>query len=106
MAAVLKLPAALLALHRDAGIVAHLLPRAGERVEQRRLSCIGVADKRDAGQRLHLAESSSVTCIALAWLRRSEIGRAHVRTPVTNAPVVHTLSLTTQKQQNRKNKRN
>src|SRR3546814_1047170 len=37
MAAVLKLPAALLALHRDAGIVAHLLPRAGERVEQRRL---------------------------------------------------------------------
>ena len=37
----------LLALHRHAGIVADLLARPGEAVEQRGLAAIGVADQRD-----------------------------------------------------------
>ena len=35
------------ALDGDAGIIADLLPRAGERVEQRALARIGIADERD-----------------------------------------------------------
>ncbi len=40
-------------LDRDAGIVAHLLPRASEGVEQRRLAGIGIADQRDQGGGMH-----------------------------------------------------
>ena len=42
-----------MALDRDAGIIADLLPRAGQRVEQRALAGIGIAGDRDERERVH-----------------------------------------------------
>ncbi len=59
-----------LALHRDAWIVGDLLARAGQRIEQRGFSGIGIAHQRgDKWPPAHAANSS--TCIARAWMRRS-----------------------------------
>ncbi len=44
-----------MALDGDAGIVADLLPGAGQRVEQRALAGIGVAGDRDQRERVHAA---------------------------------------------------
>ena len=38
--------AAGMSLHRHAGVIADLLPRAGQRIEQRALARIGIADQR------------------------------------------------------------
>gem|GEM_PF-5562707 len=61
-----------LALHRDARIIAQLLPRAGQRVEQGALARIGIADQRDEGKAAHACASCGpvLTSTAAAWLRR------------------------------------
>ena len=47
-------------LNSDPGVVGDLLPRAGERVEQRALARVGIADQRGGAQSRH----SSATVIA------------------------------------------
>jgi len=54
-AAVGKGQAPRMALDRDAGIIAHLLPRAGHRVEQGALAGIGIADQRYQRRGVHLS---------------------------------------------------
>ena len=57
-----------LPLDRDAGIIADLLARAGQRVEQRALAGIGIAGDGDERERVHCV--SGMTRIAPACLRR------------------------------------
>ncbi len=52
-AAVVECQAARMPLDCDAGIIADLLPRAGQRVEQRGFAGIGIADQRDQRKRGH-----------------------------------------------------
>jgi hypothetical protein len=52
-ATVVEREPARMALDGDARIIAHLLPRAGQRVEQRALAGIGVADERDQRREVH-----------------------------------------------------
>jgi hypothetical protein len=59
------------ALDGDAGIIADLLPCAGEHVEQGALAGIGIADDRDQRDRGHLFAGSTET--ARAWARRTAI---------------------------------
>src|SRR5215207_9384017 len=57
-----------MAFDRHPRIIAHLLPRPGERVEQGALAGIGVADHCDQRAMLHAA--SGITRTARAWMRR------------------------------------
>ena len=65
--------AARFALDRHARIVGDLLPRAGQRIEQRALPGVGIADQcGNEGMPGHAAATvSGSTCIARAWTRRS-----------------------------------
>ena len=57
-----------MAFDRDAGIIADLLARAGQRVEQRTFAGVRIADQRDQRQRRHYP---SDTVIVAATVRRS-----------------------------------
>ena len=62
--------AAFLALHRDAGVVRHLLAAAGELVEQRGLAAVRVPDQGNAQGRSAHAATSLRTLIRAASARR------------------------------------
>ena len=73
-----------MALDGDAGIVADLLARAGERVEQRALAGIGIAGDGDERERVHLV--IGVTPIAPAYLRRIATVMRPTRTAIGSRP--------------------
>ena len=71
-----------LSLDGDARIVGDLLARARQRVEQRALARVGIADQRgDTGVAAHAVAPISSTCIARACTRRS----ATVIRPISTA---------------------
>ena len=78
------------ALDRYARIVSDLLTGAGERVEQRRLAGIGVADDRDQRCGVHPREdglaASGMTWTARAWARRIATVIRPTRTASGSAP--------------------
>src|SRR5262249_35741643 len=78
---------ALLALDRDTGVVRNLLPAAGQRIEQRRLAAVGIADEGDSRRRCDLAHSlSGSTRMEPASRRRSATVASLTRTAIGSRP--------------------
>ena len=71
-------------LDRDPGIIADLLARAGQRIEQRALAGIGIAGDGNERERVHCL--SGVTPIAPACLRRIATVMRPTRTAIGSRP--------------------
>jgi hypothetical protein len=84
---------ALLALDGDTGVVRDLLTAAGQRIEQRGLAAVGIADERNPRRRCNLAhprpgliECSGSTRIEAASRRRSATVASLMRTAIGSRP--------------------